>query len=423
MADAPNEETQSPKTNKGQRRRALIVLALVVLAVGVAFAIYWLLVARYAEYTDDAYVAGNLVQVTSQVPGIVVSIAVEETDRVTQGSELVHLADADAKVELARAEAELGRSVREVHKMFISTDQYKAGVVLGEIGLKRAEADLHRRDGMDKAGALSAEDLQHAREMVTGSIAGLELARAQLESSRALVSNTTVERHPQVLAAAAQVRAAYLNLRRTAIPTPVSGYVAKRNVQVGQRVNPGQPLLAIVPVQGLWVDANFKEVQLRHLRIGQPVTVVADIYGGDVKYRGRVAGLGLGTGAAFSLLPAQNATGNWIKVVQRVPVRIEIDADQLREHPLRLGLSMHVTVDTHDRGGLVLAQSARTQPASTTPVYDRELHEADALIAGIVRANLGAAAHPAKSNNSNKHSAKTGGKRHAPAARAGAAKP
>ena len=400
MADSIQPETEAASGNGDRRRRALSLLALIVALALVGYTIYWALVARYREYTDDAYVSGNLVQVTPQVTGTVVSIGADETDLVHEGATLVALGAADAKVTLARMEAELGRTVREVHKLFISTKQFEAGVELGEVGLRRAQADLKRREGMDEAGALSAEDLQHAREMETGSVAGLALAQAQLASSRAMVANTTVERHPQVLAAAAQVREAYLALKRTEIPAPVTGYVAKRAVQVGQRVNPGEPLLAIVPLNELWVDANFKENQIRHLRIGQPVTLIADLYGDSVEYKGTVQGLGLGTGAAFSLLPAQNATGNWIKVVQRLPVRIALDPEQLRQHPLRVGLSMQVTVDTHQRDGVVLAQAARNRPAFTTPVFDRELHEADALIESIIRNNLAtdkaAAASPSR---------------------------
>ena len=372
----------------GKRRRALALLALIVVLALIGYTTYWALVARYRESTDDAYVSGNLVQVTPQVTGTVVSIGADETDLVREGTTLVALGATDAKLTLARAEAELGHTVREVHKLFISTRQFEAGVELGEVGLRRAQADLKRREGMDEAGALSAEDLQHAREMETGSVAGLALAQAQLESNRAMVANTTVEQHPQVQAAAAQVREAYLALKRTEIPAPVTGYLAKRAVQVGQRVNPGEPLMAIVPLKEVWVDANFKESQIRHLRIGQPVKLTADLYGDSVEYKGTVQGVGLGTGAAFSLLPAQNATGNWIKVVQRLPVRIAIDPEQLQKNPLRVGLSMMVIVDTHNRDGAVLAQSSRTQPAFTTPVFDRELHEADALIESIVHKNL-----------------------------------
>lgn len=383
-ANNGNSETQ----NNGKRRRAFLILALVVLIAAIAYGVYWFFVGRFHEYTDDAYVAGNLVQVTPQVTGTVTSIGADETDLVKQGDTLITLGSTDAQVALERAQAELGDAVRQVHKLFISTRQYEAGVAMGTIGLQRAQEDLHRREGMDEPGAVSREDIEHARQTTTLSAAGLELAQAQLDSSRALTANTDTVRHPQVLAAAARVHDAYLALQRTKIPSPVSGYVARRAVQVGQRVNPGEALLAVVPLQEIWIEANFKEVQLRHLRIGQPVKLIADIYGDNIEYHGKVVGLGLGTGAAFSLLPAQNATGNWIKVVQRLPVRIEIDRDDLNKHPLRIGLSMLVTVDTHQRDGAMLAAQPRTGPVYSTSVYDNDLHSADKLIADIINANL-----------------------------------
>ena len=361
--------------------------AIIVIA-AIAYAAYWLLVARYREYTDDAYVAGNLVQVTPQVVGTVISIGADDTDFVKQGDVLVSLGSTDAQIALERAQAELGDAVRQVHKLFIGTRQYEAGVEMGVIGVQKAAADLQRREGMDEPGAVAREDIEHARQSNALSAAGLELAQAQLDSNRALTANTEVVRHPQVLAAAAHVRDAYLALRRTQIPSPITGYVARRAVQVGQRVNPGDALLAVVPLQEIWIDANFKEMQLRHIRIGQPVKVIADLYGDDIEYRGKIVGLGLGTGSAFSLLPAQNATGNWIKVVQRVPVRIELESDDVAKHPLRIGLSALVTIDTHRRDGAVLATQTRTAPAYSTTVYDQELHAADAMIAKIIDANL-----------------------------------
>lgn len=384
----PIDTTTANSDNTQKRQRALLLLGVVVVIAALLYGAYWLLVARYHESTDDAYVAGNLVQITSQVAGTVISIGADETDSVRQGNVLVALNPADANIALERAQADLGEAVRQVQKLFSSTRQYEAGVIMGEAGLQRAQEDLQRRDGMDKAGAVSGEDLEHSRQMQTFAAAGLTLAQAQLDSSLALTVKTDVAHHPQVLSAAAHVRDAYLALQRTKIQSPVNGYVAKRTTQVGQRVNPGEILLAVVPLDQLWIDANFKEVQVRHLRIGQPVKVTADIYGDALEYDGKVAGLGLGTGAAFSLLPAQNATGNWIKVVQRLPVRIELDREQLKKHPLRIGLSMQIDVDTHKRDGEVLASTARTQPVFSTSIYDAELHEADALIAKIIADNL-----------------------------------
>ena len=383
-----SEATAENNDNKQKRQRALWILAVVVIISALIYCIYWLLVARYREDTDNAYVAGNLVQVTSQIQGAVISIGADETDSVHQGDVLVALNPADAKIALERAQAELGEAVRQVQKLFFSTRQYEAGVVMGKAGVERAQKDSQRRDGMDEAGVVSREDLEHSQQTMTFSEAGLALAQAQLEGSLALTAKTDVAHHPQVLAAVAHVRDTYLALRRTQIPSPVSGYVAKRAAQVGQRVMPGETLLAIVPLDQMWIDANFKEVQVRNLRIGQPVKVTADIYGDSVEYDGKIAGLGLGTGSAFSLLPAQNATGNWIKVVQRLPVRIELDHEQLQKRPLRIGLSMQVTVDTKNRNGAVLASLPRAQPAFYTTVFDSESQAANALIVQTISDNL-----------------------------------
>jgi len=391
MTDTTAASTSSD--NQEKRKRALIIFAVIIVAVAIGYGLYWFLISRYREYTDDAYVAGNLIQVSAQVAGTVVSIGADDTDLVKRSDILIKLGSNDANVALQRATADLGEAVRQVHKLFISEQQYAAGVTLGEIGLQRAQADLQRREGMAEPGAISQEDVQHAHETTSFSEAGLQLAQAQLDASRALTANTDVVKHPQVQAAAARLRDAYLAVHRTAIPSPVTGYVAKRAVQVGQHINAGETLMALFPLEEVWIDANFKEVQLRHLRIGQPVKLIADIYGDDIEYHGAVVGLGLGTGAAFSLLPAQNATGNWIKVVQRVPVRIALQPEELKKHPLRIGLSMAVTVDTHQRDGSVLATTPRSEIAYSTDVYDNELHAADALIASTITANLGATAN------------------------------
>src|SRR5690606_9172486 len=297
-------DTEPADTGNARKRRlGLLALAATVAVAALIYGAFWLLSGRFHESTNDAYVAGNMVQITPQIAGIVVSIGAEETDSVHQGDVLVALNPADAQVALDRTKAELADTVRQVQQLFSSTRQFEAGVAMSEAGLQRAEEDLQRRAGMDTAGAVSYEDLAHTQQMTTLAGAGLARAQAQYEASRALTANTDAAHHPQVLAAAARVREAYLALQRTRLPSPVSGYVAKRAVQVGQRVTPGETLLAVVPLEQIWVDANFKEVQLRHLRIDQPVLVTADIYGDDIEYRGRIAGLGLGTGSAFSVLP------------------------------------------------------------------------------------------------------------------------
>jgi membrane fusion protein (multidrug efflux system) len=376
-------------TRQRRRRWLLRGLAVVVILAAVAWAAWHLLVGRWYEGTDDAYVGGNVVEITPQIPGTVVAIGAEDNDFVEAGQMLVTLDAADADVALAQAEAALAQAVRKVRGLYSSVHGSSAEVAVRQAAVDQARADYRRRQGLAASGAISAEELAHARDALIGAESALAATRAQLATSAAQVSGTAIDSHPDVKAAAARVRAAWLDDRRTVLPAPVAGHVAKRSVQVGQRVQPGTPLMAVVPLRAVWVDANFKETQLEHMRIGQPVTLTADLYGGGVTYHGRVAGLGIGTGSAFSLLPAQNASGNWIKVVQRLPVRIELDPDELERHPLRIGLSMDVEVDLHDQSGPMLSREAPREVAFSTDVYRHDRAEADALIARIIAANQG----------------------------------
>lgn len=389
--------TTVPTTNHGLRRRLMALLALAVLGAGAGSAAYYLLVARYHESTDDAYVNGNVVQITPQVTGTVIAVRADDTQTVQEGQPLVELDGADARVALQRAEAKLAQTVRQVKGLFVDDAQYAAQVAVRESDLARAQDDLKRRLSVSQSGSVSQEDVSHARDAVRTAQAALDAARQQLAANRALTINTTIATHPDVQAAAAQVRDAYLANARNILPAPVMGYVAERSAQVGQRVSPGTPLMAVVPLQDVWVDANFKEVELAHLRVGQPVSLTSDAYGSSVVYHGRVVGFSAGTGSAFSLLPAQNATGNWIKVVQRVPVRVALDPRELQQHPLRIGLSMQADVDVHDQSGGALAHAA---PATyETNVFAKYGSNADAEIARIVSDNAGlgtsqAAGHP-----------------------------
>jgi len=377
------------KPRNGRRALLLALLIGLFLAAGIGYGIYWALVARYAETTDDAYVGGNLVQITPQVSGTVLAIGADDTDYVKAGQTLVELDQADSRVALDQAEAALAHSVRQVRNLMATTGEIAANVALREAELARTRADLARRAPLAQSGALPAEELQHARDAVASTQASLEAARQQLAAQRTLVDRTTVETHPDVQSAAARVREAYLAYARTALPAPVSGIVARRSVQVGQRVGPGTPLMAVIPLDQVWVDANFKERQLLNLRAGQAVKLFADIYGSAVEFHGRVAGFGAGTGSAFALLPPQNATGNWIKVVQRVPVRIALDPAELAQHPLQLGLSMEVEVDTHERDGELRPMAARTAPAYQTKAYASLAELADQRVAAVIKANGG----------------------------------
>ncbi len=389
---------------KAKRRKALLTLAGIVVIGAVAFGLYDWLVASHEEYTDNAYVQGNVIQITPQTGGTVMSILADDNDRVPAGAPLVRLDPADTRVALQQAEANLAQTVRQVRQLYANNATLAAQVRLREADVDRAQADitraqddLRRRQMLTGDGAVSKEELQHtqsqltqARTQLAAAQAGVAAAREQLASNQALTQGVAVAQHPSVLAAAAKLREAYLASRRTTLPAPVDGYVARRSVQLGQRVAAGTPLMAVVPLHAVWVDANFKENQLRHLRLGQPAKLIADLYGGKVEYQGRIVGLGVGTGAAFALLPPQNASGNWIKVVQRVPVRIALEAAQLEQHPLRVGLSMEVTVDTRDRSGAELASAARAQPVAQTTVYESLDQGAETEVARIIAANIGA---------------------------------
>lgn len=371
------------------RRNRQLVLLFVIVAAGVlAYGAWWFLHGIHYEGTDDAYVAGDIVQVTSEVAGTVVAVRAIDTQSVQRGDVLVELDPADAEVALQAAEAELARAVRAVRAMYAQGGQIRAEVAERRAALDQAERDLSRRLELESDGAVSGEEIGHARDAVTQLRAALTAAGQRQRQIDAQTAGTTVRTHPQVLAAAAGVRSAALALQRTRLVAPVSGVVAKRAVQLGQRIAPGTPLMAVVPLAEVWVDANFKEVQLQAMRVGQPVTLEADVYGGAVEFHGRVEGLGAGSGSAFALLPAQNASGNWIKIVQRVPVRIALDAEEVRRHPLRVGLSMDVRVDIRDRSGTLLAQDEA--PLVAALASDAADPAVDARIARIIVANAGA---------------------------------
>lgn len=367
-----------------QSRRTLTIGLMAAVAAAVA-AIAWsspqvLGIGWHAEHTEDAYVEGNLVQVTPQVAGTVTRIAADNTDFVRAGDVLVQLNQVDARLAQDRAEAALAKSARQVRAQFAGVEQLRATVIQRESDLARAGSDLERRRQLAGTGAVSGEDIRHAEDAVAGARAALSAARRQVGAALALVDGTTVENHPDVAAAIAQVRDASLHLARTTLAAPVGGIVARRNVQIGQRVAQGAPLITIVPLDQMWVTANLKETQLKDVRIGQPVAVTADVYGSDVVFHGRVLGQEAGTGAAFAAVPAQNATGNWIKVVQRVPVRIALDPQELARHPLRLGLSMKVAIDTSRRDGPGLMQAGSLRQQYHTVVFETEARGADEAI-------------------------------------------
>lgn len=373
--------------NPAKRKFMLLALAALVLLGGAGVWGWHELYGRWNESTDDAYVNGNVVEITPLVTGTVVSIGADDGDLVHEGQVLINFDPNDAQVGLQSAQANLARTVRQVRGLYSNVDGMKAQVNAHKADVQKAQDNFNRRKNLAAGGAISQEELSHARDDLTSAQNALANAQQQLNTSSALVDDTQMSSHPDVQAAAAQLRQAYLTNARSTLIAPVTGYVAKRTVQLGQRVQPGTALMAVIPLDQLWIDANFKETQLRDMRIGQPVDIETDIYGSDVKYSGTLDSLGAGTGSAFALLPAQNATGNWIKIVQRVPVRIHINAQQLAEHPLRVGLSTQVKVNLHDQSGPVLAQQPPQKASFSTAVYARQLGEADAMIARLIHDN------------------------------------
>ena len=397
--------TPAPVGNP-KRRTALTAIAVAVILIGGGYGVYYWLTGRHSESTDNAYVQANVVQITAQAGGTVTAIQADDTDFVKAGQSLVKIDQADSRVALDQAEAALAQTVRETRILYANNstlqaqmDAKQADVTRTAADLSRAQDDVNRRQPLVASGAVGKEEFDHATQQLasyksayTAAKSAYDASREQLASNQTQTDGTTVADHPNVLRAAARVREAWLAVQRTDVPAPVSGIVARRSVQVGQRVQAGVPLMSVVTLDRAWVDANFKEGQLERLRIGQPATLEADVYGKHVVYHGKVEGLGAGTGAAFSLLPAQNATGNWIKVVQRVPVRISLDSNEIAKNPLSVGLSMTVTVDVANQDGAMVSTTPRTAAqgaVASTTVFDSMQHDADAEVARIIAANGG----------------------------------
>jgi len=415
-----SDSTANATAANPQRKKSLIAIAAVVVLAGLGWVAYDFVVASRYEDTDNAYVQGNVIQITPQVSGTVMAIMADDTDFVRAGQPLVKLDPADSRLALDQAEATLAQAVRQVRTLYANNGTLTAQITLrtadvartqtdivrAQTEVARAQDDLRRRQALVGNGAVSKEELSHAQTQlanaqsglstvqasVAAAQAGVAAAKEQLTSNQAMTDGTSIDQHPSVLAAAAKVREAYLASQRAAILAPVDGYVAKRTIQLGQRIAAGAPMMSLIPLSQVWVDANYKEVQLRNIRIGQSVKLTADLYGKKMEYTGTVAGLGVGTGAAFALLPAQNATGNWIKVVQRVPVRIALDPQQLVSHPLRVGLSMVATIDVTRQDGQMLAEAPRSAALSTMQISAPAEGAADADVQRVITANLGRAA-------------------------------
>lgn len=360
--NSPHVPMNAPTSNHPKRKRLLWVLAVVFLLTAVFYGARWWLHGRHHVSTDDAYVAGNLVRVTPRIAGTVTEVRVDNTDHVRRGQVLVRLDDTDARLALERAEADLASAVRQISQRFENRRQQQANLAVRQNALEQAEADWRRREQAVSVQAVSKEEAEHAKAARDQARAALELARAQLSAAEVDVADTTVATHPAVRQAAARFRAAWLDLERCVIRAAEDGQIEKRSVQIGQQIAPGAALMALVPLHQLWVEANYKEDQLRGMKIGQPVELVSDLYGDDTVFHGRITGISPGTGSVFSLLPAQNASGNWIKIIQRLPVRIALEAAELEKYPLRVGLSMRTEVNIAAEGQ---AEPARQKGAAS----------------------------------------------------------
>ncbi|WP_044174370.1 HlyD family efflux transporter periplasmic adaptor subunit [Phytobacter massiliensis] len=376
-----------PERAPGKRKRNFAILFVVLLLIAAGCLAWYLLYARYYETTDDAYVSGNLVTLTPQIAGTVTQVSADEGDFVEKGQPLVLLDPSDTQIALQQAEAELASTVRQVRGLYSTADNYRAQVAARAVTLQTARSDYARRQKIFSTGAIAAEDLAHYRDAVTSAESDLAAAQQALRTNQAMVDDTVIDNHPEIKSAVATFRQRYLDNARSTIVAPVSGFIAKRAVQLGMRVDSGTTLLSIVPLDQVWVEANFKESQMNTMRLGQKVTLTADLYGDDVEYHGTIESLGIGTGSAFSLLPAQNASGNWIKIVQRLPVRITLDPHDMDKHPLRIGLSMFARVDIRDADGQLLPQQTVAQPRFTTDVYQNALDQADQVVAKILHDN------------------------------------
>ena len=387
MSDQHSDIQNSSNNKSQQRKKGLSIFILLLLLISIGSAAYWYFFIKGFEETEDAYVSGNQVMVSAQVAGNISKINVDNMDPVQAGNVLLELDDTNAKLSFEQAKSNLANAVRQISQLNYTVKQLKSAVRANEITLAQAQGNLNRRVQLVKDGAIDKESFQHAKEAVELAKANLTTSQNQLEANQALLLDGPLSEQPQIQSAVSNLKQAWLNLERTKIRSPIKGYVARRNAQVGQAVSVGGALMAVVTTDQMWLDANFKETQLTHMRIGQPVKIHFDLYGKDKTFDGKVVGIEMGTGSAFSLLPTQNATGNWIKVVQRVPVRIQLDPQQLAENPLRIGLSATVKVNVSDSKGETLRDQAPATTLYSTNVLQYDESAVNNLIESIIRNN------------------------------------
>lgn len=364
------------------------ILSAVVFLLGLGWFLLWLFYLQFHEWTDDAYVNGNMINVTSVISGAPIAFYADDTDLVKEGQLLVVLDSTDYRIAYERQQASLAATVLQVRQLYDTVSTNISNVKNKQVQRDKARYDYDNRSKLVDSKAVSNEDYVHAHDALSTAELDLKMAEEQLQVAKDAAGNTPVEQHPLIEQHKAAVRNAFYNLKHCSVYAPATGYVAQRAVEVGQWVKPETAMMAIIPIDYMWVDANFKETQLTYMRIGQPATVTFDIYGSSVEFTGKVLGIASGTGSVFSLIPPQNATGNWIKIVQRLPVRIQVDPEKMKKYPLRLGISAEVNVNITHTDLPMLAQQPPQKPVSTTTVFNLDMSEVDSVIDGIIKANL-----------------------------------
>ncbi len=380
------EEKDISKNKK--RNNILVFLALFFIITGLGYGVYYYLYAQFYESTDNAYAKQNIVYVTPQVSGIVGEVYVNETQYVKRGQLLASLDDRDLNLSFEQAKSNLANTVRDISKLYQQKASALSALKLAEINLGKARSDLKRKEYLKKYHALSKEVYQDFKYAYEVAVQNLDIAKKQVAKLNSILRSNTIYENPQVKKAVVAVKQSYLNLKRSKIIAPTSGIIAQRRLSVGESISRASTLFAIVPTKGFWADANFKETQLHHVRIGQDVILHSDLYGSSVTYHGKVAGINPGTGAVFSLLPAQNATGNWIKIVQRIPVRIKLEPKELLKHPLHVGNSMQVRVDIHNQEGKIYDKNTQKVKDAPPPLYQNAIKESTMIVNQIIKQNL-----------------------------------
>jgi membrane fusion protein (multidrug efflux system) len=374
---------------KIKRKKSLLYITGIILFCSLCYFIFWFFYARVHEYTDDAYASGNTVTLTPFVSGIVKKIYVQDTDVVSVNTTLIELDTTDYEIALEKCKQTLANTVREITKLFTDAAKLAAEIENKKSIFQKNADDYERRSELISTGSISKEDFDHSICNMTSAYADLIATEQSYFGIMAQIDNTKIETHPKVEIAKQDLKKAWVNLKRCTIYAPVTGMIAQRSIQVGKWIVPGQALLSVVPLDQIWINANFKETQLKRMRVGQPVKVESEVYGSSMEYHGIVTGVSGGTGSAFSVLPAQNATGNWIKIVQRVPVRIDIPLEEIEKAPLRIGLSMMVTVDTHNtQGSMAPSIRKKVEERYATPIFDNDEEGVDQVIEDIILSNM-----------------------------------